>query len=123
MNLVRKIGATVGVLMVLMSLATPAFSQVDEKKHKQDIEKMEADAKKSHAPFGSPGWGAGLGAGLVIIGAAMGFGRIGGAALESMARQPETAGRVQTAMIIIGALLEGATFFALIVCIQIAGKA
>src|SRR5436853_5791608 len=66
--------------------------------------------------------GAGLGAGLTIIGAGWGFGRIGAAALESMARQPETAGRVQTAMIIIAALLEGATFFALIICIQIAAQ-
>src|SRR5438874_6622853 len=66
--------------------------------------------------------GAGLGAGLVIIGAGLGFGRIGSSALEGMARQPETAGRVQTAMIIIGALLEGATFFALIICIQVAGR-
>lgn len=63
--------------------------------------------------------GKGLGAGLVILGAAFGFGKIGSAALESMARQPETAGKVQTAMIIIAALLEGATFFALIVCMQI----
>ncbi len=68
------------------------------------------------------GIAAGLGAGLVIIGAGLGFGKIGSAALESMARQPETANKVQTAMIIIGALLEGATFFALIVCIQIVGK-
>jgi F-type H+-transporting ATPase subunit c len=63
--------------------------------------------------------GAGLGAGITIIGAGIGFGRIGGSALESMARQPETAGQVQTAMIIIGALLEGVTFFALIVCLLI----
>ena len=51
--------------------------------------------------------------GLAIIGAGFGFGRIGAAALESMARQPEIAGQIQTAMIIIAALLEGATFFAL----------
>ena len=63
--------------------------------------------------------GAGLGAGITIIGAGWGFGRIGAAALESMARQPEVAGRIQTAMIVIAALLEGATFFALIVCITI----
>ncbi len=67
--------------------------------------------------------GAGLGAGITIIGAGWGFGRIGAAALESMARQPEVAGRIQTAMIVIAALLEGATFFALIVCIQLVGKA
>jgi F-type H+-transporting ATPase subunit c len=67
--------------------------------------------------------GAGLGAGITIIGAGYGFGRIGSAALESMARQPEVAGRVQTAMIVIAALLEGATFFALVVCILVVGKA
>jgi F-type H+-transporting ATPase subunit c len=67
--------------------------------------------------------GAGLGAGITIIGAGFGFGRIGAAALESMARQPEVAGRIQTAMIVIAALLEGATFFALIVCIQLVGRA
>src|SRR5262249_36805729 len=54
------------------------------------------------------GVGAGLGAALTIIGAGWGFGRIGAAALESMARQPEIAGRIQTAMIVIAALLEGA---------------
>jgi F-type H+-transporting ATPase subunit c len=69
------------------------------------------------------GIGAGLGAGLTIIGAGYGFGRIGLAALESMARQPEAAGRIQTAMLIIAALLEGATFFSLIVCILVNGKA
>src|SRR4051794_31849413 len=66
--------------------------------------------------------GAGLGAAFTIIGAGYGFGKIGSAALESMARQPEVAGRVQTAMIVIAALLEGATFFALIVCNAVAGK-
>jgi F-type H+-transporting ATPase subunit c len=58
-----------------------------------------------------------FGAGLVIIGAAMGIGKIGATAVESMARQPEVAGNIQTAMIIAAALIEGATFFALIVCI------
>jgi F-type H+-transporting ATPase subunit c len=74
------------------------------------------------APFYGPHIGAGLGAGLTIIGAGLGFGRIGSSALESMARQPETAGQVQTAMLIIAALLEGATFFSLIVCIILGGK-
>ena len=60
--------------------------------------------------------GAALGAGLVIIGASLGIGRIGGQAVESMSRQPEVAGNIQTAMIIAAALIEGATFFALIVC-------
>jgi F-type H+-transporting ATPase subunit c len=60
--------------------------------------------------------GGAFGAGLVILGAAMGIGKIGSAAVESMARQPEVAGNIQTAMIIAAALIEGATFFALIVC-------
>jgi F-type H+-transporting ATPase subunit c len=64
--------------------------------------------------------GAGLGAALTIIGAGYGFGRIGSSALEGMARQPEVAGNIQTGMIIIAALLEGATFFSLIVCILLA---
>lgn len=72
---------------------------------------------------GGAGVGAGIGAGLVLIGAGWGFGRIGGAAVESMARQPEIAAKIQTGAIIIGALLEGATFFALLVCIILQGKA
>ena len=60
--------------------------------------------------------GGAFGAGLVILGAAMGIGKIGVAAVESMARQPEVAGSIQTAMIIAAALIEGATFFGLIVC-------
>jgi F-type H+-transporting ATPase subunit c len=60
--------------------------------------------------------GAAVGAGLVILGAGLGIGRIGGSAVEGMSRQPEAAGNIQTAMIISAALIEGATFFALIVC-------
>jgi F-type H+-transporting ATPase subunit c len=67
--------------------------------------------------------GAGLGAALTLIGAGYGFGKIGAAALEGMARQPEAAGNIQTGMIIIAALLEGATFFSLIVCILLRNTA
>ncbi len=56
-----------------------------------------------------------IGAGLVIIGAALGIGGLTKSAVESMARQPEMAGNVQTAMIISAALIEGVTFFALII--------
>jgi F-type H+-transporting ATPase subunit c len=57
-----------------------------------------------------------FGAGLVVIGAAMGISKLGAAALESMARQPEVAGSIQTAMIIAAALIEGFTFYAIFVC-------
>lgn len=55
-----------------------------------------------------------VGAGLIVIGAALGLGKIGGSAMEAIARQPEAAGKIQTAMIIIGALVEGLAFGALI---------
>jgi F-type H+-transporting ATPase subunit c len=58
----------------------------------------------------------GIGIGLVIIGAGLGIGKLTASAVESMARQPELAGQIQTAMIISAALIEGVTFFALIVC-------
>ncbi len=61
--------------------------------------------------------GVGIGAAVTMVGAGLGFGRIGAAALESMARQPEVAPRLFTTMLLIAALLEGATFFSLIVCL------
>ena len=57
-----------------------------------------------------------FGAGVVLLGAGLGIGKIGAAAVESMARQPEVAGDIRGAMIVAAALIEGATFFALIVC-------
>ena len=62
--------------------------------------------------------GAGIGAGIIMVGAGLGIGRIGASAVESMARQPEIAGAIQTAMIIAAALIEGATFFALYICMK-----
>ena len=62
--------------------------------------------------------GAAIGCGLVIIGGSFGIARIGAGAVESMARQPELAGAIQTAMIIAAALIEGVTFFALIICMM-----
>lgn len=59
--------------------------------------------------------GAGLGAGLILIGAGIGIGFIGRSAMEGMARQPEVAGNIQTAAIILSALIEGAALFALVI--------
>ena len=66
--------------------------------------------------------GAGLGAGLAVIGAGIGIGRIGGQAVEGMARQPEAAGRIQTAALIFAALIEGAALFGVVIAFQIQGK-
>ncbi len=61
-------------------------------------------------------FGAVIAAGLIIVGAAIGVGIIGGKAVESIARQPEAGGRIFMSMIIAAALIEGVTFFALLIC-------
>lgn len=63
--------------------------------------------------------GAGIGAGLAVIGAGIGIGKIGGSALESIARQPEVSGDIRSNMILAAALIEGAAFFAIVVCLLI----
>ena len=93
MRMLKLLGVTA---VVMLCCAAPAFAVTP------------GDQLTSATGSGS-GLAAGLGMGLTIIGAGIGFGRIGGSALESMARQPEVAGRVQTAMLIIAAMLEGAT--------------
>jgi F-type H+-transporting ATPase subunit c len=101
MSSVYKLTKIAVLCLLVLGVATPAF----------------AAAPESAAPPTT--WilaGTAFGAGLVILGAGYGIGRIASAAVESMARQPEVAGNVQQAMIISAALIEGVTFFALIVC-------
>ena len=92
-------------LVILLGLAAPVFAQ----------EPAAAATPASLLLAGSA-----VGVGLTVIGAAYGIGRLAASAVESMARQPEVAGSIQTAMIIAAALIEGFTFFALIICM---GKA
>ncbi len=65
---------------------------------------------------------AGIGAALTIIGGASGIGRLAAAAMEGIARQPNAAGDIRGAMIVAAGLIEGVTFFSLIVCILLAIK-
>lgn len=105
MNRLFKIAA---VMIALLLLASPALAQ--------DPVAAPGTASQQGTGF-SIFLGAAIGAGIVILGAGMGIGRIGASAVESMARQPEVAANIQVAMIISAAFIEGATFFALIVCI------
>ena len=98
MNKFFKIAA---LCVVMLLMASPAMAQ---------------EAAAAAQPLIS--FSGAFGAGLIIIGAGLGIARIGGNAVESMARRPEVAGNIQTAMLIAAALIEGATFFALIVCMQ-----
>lgn len=66
--------------------------------------------------------GAGIGAGLVAVGAGMGIGRIGGSAAEAIARQPEASGKIQGAVILTAAFIEGVALFGVVVCLLIALK-
>lgn len=59
---------------------------------------------------------AAIGAALCVFGAAWGIGKIGKSAMESIARQPESAGNIRTSMIIVAALIEGVSLFAVVVC-------
>jgi F-type H+-transporting ATPase subunit c len=94
---VNKAIRILGLVFVFALIATPAFAQT------------------GGGPPGTINSGA-IGAGLVCIGSAYGIGRIAASAVESIARQPEAAGSIQTAMIIAAALIEGFTFFAIYVC-------
>jgi F-type H+-transporting ATPase subunit c len=63
--------------------------------------------------------GAGIGAGIAVLGAGVGIGRIGGSAMDAIARQPEAVGDVRSNMIVAAALIEGVAFFAIVVCLLI----
>jgi len=65
---------------------------------------------------------AGLGAAFTVIGAGLGIGKLAAAAMDASGRQPEAAGPIRISMIIAAALIEGATFFALVICILLALK-
>jgi F-type H+-transporting ATPase subunit c len=66
--------------------------------------------------------GAGIAAGLAVVGAGIGIGRIGGSATEGIARQPDATARIQTAMIIAAALVEGVALFVAVIAFLIQGK-
>jgi F-type H+-transporting ATPase subunit c len=101
--------------LAILAITAPAFGQPTEAQEQLTAAQRAANARAA-APGGFMNLGAAVGAGLVILGAGYGIGKIGSSAVEGMSRQPEAAGNIQTAMIISAALIEGATFFALIVC-------
>ena len=63
--------------------------------------------------------GAAIGAGLAVIGAGLGIGKIGGSAMEAIARQPEASGDIRMNMIIAAALIEGVALLAVVVCLLV----
>jgi len=63
--------------------------------------------------------GAGIGAGIAVIGAGIGIGQIGGKAMDAIARQPEAVGDIRSNMIVAAALVEGVAFFAIVISLLI----
>lgn len=114
----RQLLTFLAVVGVMILLAAPALAAPpDEGTGAPSI----TNASQSLGPLGA-GLGAGIGAGLAAIGAGIGIGRIGGQAMEGMARQPEMYARIQAGMLIIAALIEGVALFAVVVCLMIYGK-
>jgi F-type H+-transporting ATPase subunit c len=106
---VAKFAKLFALTFVIMAcVAAPAFAQGGE-----------AEAATTTVASGDNAlisFSGAFGVALTVIGAAYGIGKLASAALESMARQPEVAGSIQTAMIIAAALIEGFTFYALFIC-------
>jgi F-type H+-transporting ATPase subunit c len=108
MRMVKLFGlVVVGALLV----ATPVLAQ--DKQGGAEAGKQVASGPSS-VSFGGSGLAAGLGMGLAVIGAGIGMGKLGAAAFESMARQPEAVAPIRGAMIVIAAMLEGATLAAVL---------
>jgi F-type H+-transporting ATPase subunit c len=107
-----KIAALVAVLWTTIGM--PALAAAAE----QPADKQSAAAEAAKpAPNFMVLAGAAFGAGLVTIGAGYGIGKIGSCAVESMARQPEVAGNIQTAMLITAAMIEGIALLGVILCL------
>jgi len=104
-----KIAALVAVLWATIGM--PALAAPAEQSA------AETAAKAAPAPNFLVLAGAAFGAGLVTIGAGYGIGKIGSCAVESMARQPEVAGNIQTAMLITAAMIEGIALLGVILCL------
>ena len=87
-----------------------------------DLMNLVAETTQLIGDRGLAAFGGGLGAGLIVLGGGKGIGHLAGQAMEGIARQPEAGGKIGTNMIIAAALIEGFTFFALVICLQLAGK-
>lgn len=83
---------------------------------------VQAAADAANASQGLALMGAAVGAGIAVLGAGLGIGRIGGQAAEAIARQPEAAGKIQGAALILAALVEGAALFGIVIAFLIQGK-
>ena len=109
-------------LFVLMLLAVSVIAVDPAAAQDMTPDQKDLAIARATGGLGLGGLGAGLAAGLAVIGAGIGIGRIGGSAVEATARQPEMAGRIFINMILTAALIEGVALFAAVIAFQIQGK-
>jgi F-type H+-transporting ATPase subunit c len=112
--MLSKLGSMVVLAMIVLGWTSVAMAQETPAAHGP------AATGWSVTDIGIGRLGGSIGAGLVIIGGAAGISKIGLSACESTARQPEAGGRIFLTMIITAAMIEGATFFAVLACYQAA---
>ena len=103
------------VLVMILAGFVLMFADVSTAQATDDDPAVGAENATFLTTKGAAKLGGAIGAGLVVMGGGAGIGRIGGSAVESMARQPEAAGSISTAMIITAAMVEGATLFGVVV--------
>jgi F-type H+-transporting ATPase subunit c len=120
----RLLNTVVLLVMAALLVGTPALALADAAKAPTTQSKdagQAADAKTEAKAAATPSLlvlaGAAFGAGLVTLGAGIGIGLIGSRAVESMARQPEVANNIQTAMLITAAMIEGIALLAVVGCL------
>ncbi len=105
-----KVALALMAIGTLLMVASPAVAQPE---HGDEAATMNSSIFPGKT---ATNLGGAIGAGLAVMGGAAGIGRIGGSAVESMARQPEAHGNISLAMIITAAMIEGATLFAVLGC-------
>lgn len=106
-----------------MFLAVAAVMGISSVAMAQGVETpAHAVAAAGHYSLPFAYFGAAIGAGLVIIGGGLGIGRIGGSAVEAIARQPEAGGRIFTTMLLSAALIEGISLFGIVLALLVVLK-
>lgn len=113
-----KLNLSLFLLLFIVAIITMPVIYAQEKVSQPNI----LTDKQTEGVYSLGYLAAGIGAGITVIGAGMGIGKLAGAAMEAIGRQPEAGNSVRTSMLIAAALVEGATFFALAICIILATK-
>lgn len=107
--------ARISLMMIVVGLALMFVSSPAQAQEGVDVTGAGGENSYFLTTDGARKLGGAIGAGLVVMGGGAGVARVGAAAVESMARQPEVAGSINTAMIITAAMIEGATLFGVVV--------